>query len=190
MAEIDPDALRVLIYPAPVLRRTAEPVTEIDERLVAICRRMLAMLPEHRGVGLAAPQVGLSRRFFVMNPSGEPGGERVVINPRILARAGRAIMVEGCLSLPEIEGKIERASWIRMSYYDLEGREQLVELRDFEARVAQHEIDHLDGILIVDRMRPAERAVAARQLRELQERAARRAARAGQRAEDPAPSQA
>jgi peptide deformylase len=173
---VDASSLEVVNYPDPVLRKTARPVTEIDDALVAISERMLELMVEHKGVGLAGPQVALSTRLFVMNPTGEPEDNRVVINPQVLARRGRESMTEGCLSLPDIQGKIERPTWIRWRYFDLDGGEVTEELSGFPARVAQHEIDHLDGILITDRMRPAERSVAERQLRDLEERYARRKA--------------
>ncbi len=171
---VSAQTLAVVIYPDPVLRKRAQPVTRIDDALIAIAHRMLELMVEHKGVGLAGPQVALSERIFVMSPSGEREDGRVVINPEILARGGRVTDTEGCLSLPEIHGKIERARSIRWRYYDLEGKLIEEELRDFPARVAQHELDHLDGILITDRMRPAERAIVARQLRELEARALER----------------
>ncbi|RME74192.1 MAG: peptide deformylase [Planctomycetota bacterium] len=180
----EPASLEVLIYPAPVLRKVARAVQRIDAQLAAIAERMIELMVEHEGVGLAGPQVGLPLRLFVMSPSGEADDARVVINPEIIARGrSRDTLVEGCLSLPEIRGKIERPVTITWRYQDLEGTVHEERLTGFPARVAQHEFDHLEGILITDRMRPAERRRAERQLLELAARS-----RAGLERETPASS--
>jgi peptide deformylase len=161
-------ALEIVTYPDLVLRRPAAPLSAIDGEVRARAREMLALMYENRGVGLAAPQVAWSVRLFVMNPTGEPEDERVYANPRIVAKSKEKEKAkEGCLSLPEIEGKIERFVRIRLAAMDLEGRPLEVDLENFPARVAQHEIDHLDGVLIIDRMSTAERALADPKLRDL-----------------------
>lgn len=160
--------LDIVWYPHPALRRKNKPVLEIDDELVAISKAMIELMHRDKGVGLACPQVGLAKRMFIMNPTAEPGGETVVINPVISKRrGGKDVMVEGCLSLPGVNGKVKRHVALTMSYYDLEGQEITEELEGFPARVALHEYDHLEGVLIIDRMSPAERSVADRRLKEL-----------------------
>jgi peptide deformylase len=175
---LNADAIELVFYPDPILRKKAAPITEITEDLVKVTQRMIEIMHESKGVGLAGPQVGIPHRFFVMNPSAEPGDEVVVLNPLITRRGKKKERSnEGCLSLPDINGKVERPTEITLTYYDLEGDEVSKELDGFAARVAQHEFDHLDGILIIDRMSPAERAVADRRLRDLIHRRERERAR-------------
>jgi peptide deformylase len=173
--------MEIVKYPEPVLRRVAAPVTAVTDEVRALARDMIALMYKDKGVGLAAPQVAKSLRLFVMNPSGEPQDERVFVNPKITAKSKeKAKSNEGCLSLPEINGKIERHVKIRLEALDADGRPVEAELEDFPARVAQHEIDHLDGVLIIDRMSLAERTIADKKLKELireaQEREAARPA--------------
>ncbi len=160
----------IVYYPDPVLRRRAAPVEVIDDELRDLARDMLALMYEKKGVGLAAPQVGVGRRLFVMNPTGKPEDERILVNPRILGKTGRVIGIEGCLSIPDVQGKIERATSIEVEAFSVEGEDVRFEAGDFPARVMQHEIDHLDGILIIDKMSEAERAVAAGKLKDLKAR--------------------
>jgi peptide deformylase len=160
--------LEIVKYPAPVLRRPAQPLAAVDDAIRAKAREMFALMYKDRGVGLAAPQVGWSVRLFVMNPSGEPQDERAFVNPKIVARSKeKAKSNEGCLSLPEVNGKIERHVRVRIEALDLAGRPIEVDLEEFPARVAQHEIDHLDGVLIIDRMSLAEKTIAEKKLKEL-----------------------
>lgn len=165
--DLDISALRIVNYPDPVLRRPTQPLREINARVVELANTMLDLMRERSGVGLAAPQIGLGLRLFVMNPSGEPEDDRVVINPTIKSRKGKCVDVEGCLSLPEINGKITRARQITLHCFDLAGNECTEDLTEFPARVAQHEFDHLEGILIIDRMSQVERQLVERDLREL-----------------------
>lgn len=166
---MDPAALEIVRYPDPILRRTAKPLAEIDDAVRAKARRMIELMHRDKGVGLAAPQVGWSTRLFVMNPTGKPEDDRILVNPVVAAKSKeRATSNEGCLSIPDVNGKIERHFKIRLEAYDLEGNEVKQELEGFPARVAQHEIDHLDGILIIDKMGPAEKTVAKAILRDLE----------------------
>jgi peptide deformylase len=164
--------LELRLYPDDVLRRVAEPVGPITDEIRALVPRLMAKMYETRGVGLAAPQVGLSLRLVVANEFGNPEikeGEEVWINPVILEREGAVRGEEGCLSLPGITGKILRAQKIVVRYTDLEGVERTVTALDWKARIFQHEIDHLDGILIIDKMSPAELAFAEQEIRELED---------------------
>lgn len=156
----------IQIYGAEVLSGKAEPVAEITPELCAVLDEMVPMLSTHHGVGLAAPQVGISKRFFVMNAGDKL---RKVINPEILT-AGSAMseMEEGCLSIPGIHKKVRRPRRISVRYTNENGETVEEELKDFPARVFQHEYDHLDGILFVDRLTPVARRLIQRSLDSLQ----------------------
>jgi peptide deformylase len=149
----------VVRYPDPVLRRVAAPVTEFDARLRRIAEAMFARMIHSKGVGLAAPQVGISQRILVLNPRGERGeDDLVLVNPEILARHGEdGWYEEGCLSFPSIYADVKRPTLCRVRFQDLEGREHEREFDDFTSRIIQHEYDHLEGVLLVDRMSPADR---------------------------------
>jgi len=156
------DGLAVVLYPDPTLRRETQPVAAFDGALRETVDAMLARMFASRGVGLAAPQVGLSLRLFVFNPEGDPERaelSRAVVNPVITARGGRRVRAEeGCLSLPQIYAEIERPDRCTLRYQDLEGQTHVQDFEGFEARIVQHEYDHLEGVLIVDRMTPADKA--------------------------------
>ena len=150
---VDPLRLRIVTYPDPVLRQPAEAVTEFNDEVRGVAHRMLELMREAPGVGLAAPQVGLSWRVFVANPTGEPGDDRVFINPEIVgASRDVAAMEEGCLSLPEIRGEVQRPRRVTVRAIDLDGERFELTSDELPARVWQHEIDHLDGVLIIDKM--------------------------------------
>lgn len=148
----DPDTLQVLNWPAPVLKQVARPVKEIDGWVQQVIDRMITLMTEHEGVGLAAPQVGLPLRLFLMSPTGKPEDVRVIINPVITDQQGEEEKEEGCLSLPEIRAKITRAVQLKLTGMDQHGKAIAETLEGFPARIVQHEHDHLDGILILDRM--------------------------------------
>lgn len=166
---VDAANLRVLRYPAPALRAKAKPIDGIDDQVRAVAARMLAMLREHEGVGLAAPQVGLPWRLFVTNTFRDGDVDRVYINPRLdkLTRESE-LHEEGCLSLPGINADILRPVGATITALDLDGREFSLTNDDFLARVWQHEIDHLDGVLIIDRMRPMDRLANRKAVKELE----------------------
>jgi peptide deformylase len=129
----------------------------VDAELKKNIRQMFELMYEHRGVGLAASQVDLPYRLFVINIEGDPskGQEYVFINPVIQKRNGTAEAEEGCLSFPEIYAPVKRPEKIRVSAFDLSGQEVNYELTGFFSRAVQHEYDHLDGILFIDRLSPA-----------------------------------
>ncbi len=163
--------MKIVLYPDPILRKITPRVEDFGPPLAETAREMLEFMYRSKGVGLAAPQVGLTLRLFVFNPSGDPAKkeeEGVLVNPRIVKRKGEAYGEEGCLSFPEIYGEVRRATWIRVEAQDLEGRPLELEFQDFQARVVQHELDHLEGILFVDRMEPAEKIRIRRQLEKLE----------------------
>lgn len=159
-------------YPDEVLRAVAEPVTAIDDDLRALVPELFAKMYATRGVGLAAPQVGISRRIIVSNQTGDPEQkqfEEVYLNPRIVDQEGAVRGEEGCLSLPGIVGRILRSQKVTVTYLDLEGNEQTVTAEEWKARIFQHEIDHIDGILILDKMSPAELAFYKKEIEELED---------------------
>ncbi len=146
--------LKIVIYPHPVLRYKSKPVARINSKLAGIVHAMFDLMYEARGVGLAANQVDLPLRLFVMNPSGKrgEGEERVFVNPVISKTAGMTDAEEGCLSLPELVADVRRPERIHVSAFDIEGNEISEILTGYEARIVQHETDHLDGVLFVDRV--------------------------------------
>jgi len=138
-------------YPEVVLRQAAKPVTEFGPDLIALVGRMERLMDDAHGVGLAAPQVGLRRRLFVFRRDGE-GLAQVAINPEINARSDETtIEEEGCLSLGPVRVPVERATAVTLEFSDLTGEQHTLELEGLDARIVQHEMDHLDGTLIVDR---------------------------------------
>lgn len=163
------DAYPVVCYPDPILRRKTAPITEIDDDVRRRAQEMVEIMYQAKGVGLAGPQAGWGARICVLNCTGEKGAEGVYINPRIVKAEGDETLEEGCLSLPGIHVKIRRTTWVNVEAYDLNGNELYIEAEGIEARAWQHEIDHLDGVLIVDRMSPAQRLFHARALKELEQ---------------------
>ena len=146
----------------PVLKQPAAEVSEIDDALVRLVEGMIQTMYEAPGVGLAAPQVGVQKRLFVYD--GE--GAQVVINPVLSDLRGEWTYHEGCLSVPELWWDIHRAKEVHLTGLDLDGNELDVEADELLARVFQHEVDHLDGILLLERVSADERKDAMRTLRE------------------------
>lgn len=146
--------LEIIRYPHPTLRFKSKPIVRVDSELKEIAARMLDLMYAAEGVGLAANQVDLPIRMFVANASGQEGegAELVVINPELQFPKGNETAQEGCLSLPGLYGNVKRPKSIRLSAYDLQGNPIECEVDGFLARVIQHENDHLDGVLFVDRM--------------------------------------
>lgn len=154
----EPLEFRLTLYPAPVLRKAASPVEAFDEGLARIVEAMFRRMRESRGVGLAAPQVGLDRRIIVLNPTGEEADDLVLVNPTITSLAGDPTLFdEGCLSFPGIFAQIRRPERCTVAAFDLAGNRSERELDGFTSRIVQHEHDHLEGILLVDRMSPADK---------------------------------
>ncbi len=150
----DPTDLQIITFPHPTLRYTAKPIKRVDGMLRKIASRMFELMYEHRGVGLAATQVNLPIRLFVMNSTGnrDEGVERVLLNPIISRPRSNDESEEGCLSLPNVHGNVVRAKTIRINAFDLAGNELDEDVSGFEARIIQHETDHLNGMLFIDRM--------------------------------------
>lgn len=168
------------LYGDPVLRARAQPILSWNERLRALAADMIETMHAANGVGLAAPQVGESVAIFVAQlPEEVAAMEPIVLaNPEIVEEEGREIGTEGCLSLPEIEEEIERATRVRVRGIAPSGEVVDVEATGYLARIIQHEIDHLKGILIVDRISPLKRRLLRKQLEGIRKRSeAMRAAR-------------
>jgi peptide deformylase len=162
--------LKIVLYPDPRLKKMSSPVSAFDDELKAIAGRMFELMREHRGVGLAAPQVGLNVRMFVMNATGEEADDRVYVNPQLLDAEGEEEGEEGCLSIPQVNARIWRSEKLRMVAQDLDGKPFEEIGTDLVARIWQHETDHLNGTLITERMGPVARLAARRVLKELTEK--------------------
>ena len=151
-------------YPDPALRLTAHDVADFDDDLRRLVERMIALMRDAQGVGLAATQVGILRRLFVFEPDDD--GPRAVVNPRIVERRDEtAAEEEGCLSLQGVRVPVERAVEVTLEGQDPDGNGVRWELQGLGARVVQHELDHLDGVLIIDRTDDASRKQALATLR-------------------------
>jgi peptide deformylase len=172
--------MKIVHYPHPSLRHPGKPLTTIDKQLNLQVGEMMELMYEARGLGLAATQVALPYQLLVMNITGDPNQkerEEVFINPTLVERKGSIDDEEGCLSFPGLFQKVRRAKTVKIQAYDLKGK--LVEkvVSDLEARAWQHEIDHLNGVLFIDKMGPLARFAARgsvkdfeRQFRRAQER--------------------
>ena len=171
--------LRVFKYGEAVLREKSVPVGAVDDALRRLAADMLETMHAAKGVGLAAEQVGRTERLCVIDiPEGcdEPEDEMfnapipmplVLFNPEIVAQEGSQRDKEGCLSFPNVGGSLTRAAQVTCQYLDAENRPQMITARGFLARALQHEIDHLDGVLYIDRMTAVERLAFAPKLKKL-----------------------
>ena len=154
MASVIPERiseLQIVHYPAPELRRFADPVTQFDGRLSALAQRMVELMFEFKGIGLAAPQVGVLLRMFVSNHTGEPDDTRIFVNPELDVSGELVGREEGCLSMPQVYGEVVRPAHVVISAQDLQGKQFSLTDDELAARVWQHETNHLDGQLIIDR---------------------------------------
>ena len=162
--------LKIVKYPEPVLQQPGEPVTEFNDELRCFVADLFETMYAAKGIGLAAPQVAVSKRITVIDLSSgkNPEEKLVLINPEIIAREGKQYEEEGCLSFPEIREKVARAAKVRIraqneygKWFEMDGEELL-------ARAFQHEIDHLDGILFIFRMSALKRGLNLRKIRKMQ----------------------
>jgi peptide deformylase len=162
--------LEIIKYPHPALRHKSKAVRRVDRQLKAIVRQMFDLMYDARGIGLAANQVGLPLQLFIVNVTGEKGSgeELVVVNPVVHSPKGIEEAEEGCLSLPGIHGQIARPTEVRLTGYELSGGEINMVVDGLLARVAQHESDHLDGVLFIDRMSPTSLKLIQNDLEELE----------------------
>ena len=152
--------LPILKFPDPLLKERSAPVAELDGAMSAAVDDLLdTMRASLGGVGIAAPQVGILKRIIVVDVSQHKRGGReenhgllVLVNPEILARGGKQLVREGCMSVPDYTANVQRAQWVLVDALDRRGRQVILEAIGFEAVAIQHEMDHLDGILFLDRV--------------------------------------
>jgi len=171
--------LRVCRYGEAILREKTQPVSVVTDAVRALAADMVDTMHKARGVGLAAPQVGRHERMCVIDMPSECDSEEdaafnapipmplVLVNPEIVSQEGSVCDKEGCLSFPDIGGKLTRAEQVTVQYLDLENRPQMITVRGYLARAVQHEADHLDGVLYIDRMTAVERLSCASKLKKL-----------------------
>ena len=162
--------LKIVKYPEPVLSQPGEPVTEFNAELKKLAADMFETTYAAQGIGLAAPQVGVSKRLTVIDLSmGKvPKDKLVLVNPEIISSEGRLYEEEGCLSFPEIKEKVVRAANVRIRAQDLNGKWFEMDAEDLLSRCFQHEIDHLDGMLFIFRMSGLKRDITLRRIRKMQ----------------------
>jgi peptide deformylase len=150
--------MQIVLYPHPALRFKSVPITQITPELHEMVRAMFELMYTSEGIGLAANQVGLPYRLFVLNLTGkreEKDQEHVFINPEIIKRKGTQEAEEGCLSFPKMYGQVRRAEEIVVEAFDLSGQGFELEIDDLGSRAIQHETDHLDGVLFTDKLSEA-----------------------------------
>ncbi len=139
----------VVKIPSQVLRKTATEITKLSNRHKLLAENMVRIMNKANGVGIAAPQVGISERIIVIAPERRP---IVLVNPVIVKHEGSQVGEEGCLSIPGLYGDVERFDTVEVEAYDIKGRPLNYEMSGYAARIVQHEIDHLDGILFIDKV--------------------------------------
>ena len=162
--------LTIVKYPEPVLEQPGEPVTEFNDELRKLVADMFETMYASQGIGLAAPQVGVSKRLTVVDLSQgkDPAQKLVLVNPEVILTEGRQYEEEGCLSFPEIREKVVRAAKVRIRAQDEKGKWFEMDGEELLSRAFQHEIDHLDGMLFIFRMSGLKRDMALRKIRKMQ----------------------
>ncbi|MGA7242810.1 MAG: peptide deformylase [Terracidiphilus sp.] len=162
--------LKIVKYPEPVLSQPGEPVTEFDAKLKKLVDDMFETMYASQGIGLAAPQVAVSKRVTIVDLSQgkDPAQKLVLVNPEVIFREGKQYEEEGCLSFPEIREKVQRASKVRVRAQDLKGKWFEMDGEELLSRAFQHEIDHLDGMLFIFRMSSLKRDLVLRKIRKMQ----------------------
>jgi peptide deformylase len=162
--------LKIVKYPEPVLSRPGEPVTEFNSDLRKLVDDMFETMYAGQGIGLAAPQVAVSKRLIVMDLAIADGPKEklVLVNPEIVSHQGRIYEEEGCLSFPDIREKVVRHAMVRVRAQDIKGDWFEMEGDDLLSRCFQHEIDHVDGVLFLERMTPLKRSMCLRRIRKMQ----------------------
>jgi peptide deformylase len=165
-----PKIHEVLKYPDPILARKGERVTEFTPELAQLVDEMFDSMYAAQGIGLAAPQIGISKQITVIDVSFKerPEDRLVLINPEVLDREGKQVEEEGCLSLPDIRAKVERAAWVKVRAQKEKGEVFEVEGEELLARALLHEIDHLHGVLFIDRISRLKRDLVLRRIKKLQ----------------------
>jgi peptide deformylase len=165
-----PKLHEVVKYPDPVLAKKGELITEFTPELAQLVEEMFDSMWAAQGIGLAAPQIGISRQITVIDISFKerPEDKLVLINPEVIDRKGKQIGEEGCLSLPEIHEKVQRDAWVKVRAQNVRGEFFEVEGEELLARALLHEIDHLNGILFIDRLSRLKRDLVLRRIKKLQ----------------------
>ncbi len=160
----------IVKYPDPILQKPTEPVTEFNDELRTLIEDMFESMYAAHGIGLAAPQIGVSKRITVIDLSFKKNPEEkiVLINPEVIYKEGKQNEDEGCLSLPEIREKVSRAVKVRVRAQNVEGKWFEMDGEELLARAFQHEIDHLDGILFIFRVSALKRDLLLRKIRKMQ----------------------
>lgn len=160
--------LEIVTYPAPILRRQAEPVDRFDDELSEIIEEMIDIMYADDGVGLAAPQVNISKQLLVLDDR-QGNGPMAVINPEIVWKSDeKEKMEEGCLSLPDIHVDVTRPISIHVRCQNAKGEELTIQAEGYFARILQHEMDHLNGVLLIDHASPIQRQLVKSKLRKLE----------------------
>lgn len=144
----------ILIYPDPFLQKKAGPVSLVNDRIRELVRDMFETMRAASGIGLAAPQIGVGKRVIVVDvsPVEKDIAPLALVNPRIVESRGQVVATEGCLSIPGVEGEVPRGEVVLVKALDDQGRPVQIAARGLLARALQHEIDHLDGVLFIDRI--------------------------------------
>jgi peptide deformylase len=166
---IDIEKCRLTHYPADVLAGLASPVDEIDDNIRQLVEKMIDVMLKNKGVGLAAPQIGVSLRLFIISLDGNKDTVKVFINPTVTPIGDLDVLDEGCLSVPNIYTKIRRYKKCKVTATGLDGRQFSEEAEGLYARALQHENDHISGITIVSRMGQAAKITHRRQLKKLRQ---------------------
>jgi len=164
--------LKILHYPDPVLSKKAEPITEFDDELMQLAEDMAETMYAAPGIGLAAPQVGVSKRLVIIDcaPKDESPQLMILVNPEISEGEGECFEEEGCLSVPDYYASVHRNSRVTVRYQDLTGHAHQVDAEELLAIACQHEVDHLEGILFVDRLSPLKRSIFRKKWRKMEAR--------------------
>jgi len=162
--------LKIVHYPDPVLLKVGKPVSAFGDEFRSVVDEMFVAMEKAGGVGLAAPQVGISKRFFVMDVPDDEGGRQrhAIVNPTVLRVEGEQVGDEGCLSFPGLYQKVKRDMRVIVSGQDETGTDIELDLNGLAARCVLHETDHCDGIVFLDRMTPLKRELAKRKIKRLQ----------------------
>ena len=165
------EELVLTIYGNPALHRRSEEVEDIGHELEPLIDRMFEVMYEEEGVGLAAPQVGVNKRIMVLDVpvEDEPNHRGVLVNPEILETKGEQTNPEGCLSIPGLREEVTRHDWLRVRGVNDKGEPVEFECRGLLSRAVQHEVDHLDGILFIDRLSPIRRRLLRKELKKIRE---------------------
>ncbi|MBV9125621.1 MAG: peptide deformylase [Planctomycetes bacterium] len=165
--------MKIVHYPHPSLRRRARPLTSIDQKIHSQVRQMFELMYEAKGLGLAATQVELPFQLLIMNLTADPNQperEEAYINPVVVDQSGSVEDEEGCLSLPGLYKNVRRAKTVKVHAYNLKGEAVEITAQDMAARVLQHEIDHLQGILFIDRLGPIARLASRNSVKDFERR--------------------